>query len=163
MLISHFATDPHSLSKARAEFLAQVPSEGQWSKRESLQKFVTYDCLQKLEYINTVIMECLRFNPPSQNTTEQWYSKDVKLGHLEIKARDAVAVSINALHFNKNEWQRPYEFLPERFDPNSELYLTPGGKKRNPFSWVPFAGGKRICFGKTFAEMNLKVVAVYLS
>ena len=43
------------------------------------------------------------------------------------------------------------------------MYLTPSGKKRNSFSWVPFAGGKRICFGKTFAEMNLKVVAVYLT
>jgi cytochrome P450 len=53
--------------------------------------------------------------------------------------------------------------LPERFDPESPLYLTPDGKKRSPFSWTPFNGGKRICFGKTFAESNLKFIATYLS
>ena len=30
-------------------------------------------------------------------------------------------------------------------------------------SYFPFNGGKRICFGKTFAEMVLKVVASMLS
>ena len=30
------------------------------------------------------------------------------------------------------EWQRPREFLPDRFDPNSPLFLTPDGKKRKP-------------------------------
>ena len=43
------------------------------------------------------------------------------------------------------------------------MSLTPGGKKRNPSSFIPFSGGKRVCFGKTLAEMNLKVIAVYLS
>jgi cytochrome P450 len=41
--------------------------------------------------------------------------------------------------------------------------LTPSGEKRIPTSWAPFAGGKRVCFGKTFAEENLKFVVTYLS
>ena len=31
--------------------------------------------------------------------------------------------------------------------------MTPGQKKRHPYSFTPFMGGKRICIGKTFAEM----------
>ena len=70
---------------------------------------------------------------------------------------------INGLHYNSKQWQRPNEFLPERFDPSSPLFLTPDGKKRNPFSFFPFSGGRRVCFGKTFAEANLKYISAFLT
>jgi len=72
-------------------------------------------------------------------------------------------VSFYGLHFNTNEWQRPREFLPDRFDPEHPLYLTPSGKKRNSASWCPFFGGQRICFGKTFAENDMKIIATYFT
>jgi len=72
-------------------------------------------------------------------------------------------INFDLLHTNSSQWQRPMEFLPERFNPQSPLYLTPDGKKRNPFSWCPFAGGKRVCFGKTLAECNLKFMGTYLT
>jgi len=37
--------------------------------------------------------------------------------------------------------------------------LTPAGNKRHPMSFGPFLGGKRVCLGKTFADMVSKVVA----
>ena len=82
---------------------------------------------------------------------------------LTVKKGDRVKVLNWALHSNPAEWQRPHEFLPERFDPESPLYLTPSGKKRNPMSWVPFSGGKRVCFGKTFAESNMKIMLTYFT
>ena len=30
-------------------------------------------------------------------------------------------------------------------------------------AWIPFNGGKRVCFGKTFAEVNLKILQTYLT
>lgn len=30
--------------------------------------------------------------------------------------------------------------------------------KRHPMSFLPFSGGKRICLGKTFAEVMFKIV-----
>ena len=89
-------------------------------------------------------------------------SKDVVVGNFTIKAGDALSIYINGLHFNKNEWQRPYEFLPERFDDKNPLSLTPSGKVRNPFSWMPFNGGKRVCLGKTFADLSLKIASIYM-
>ena len=38
------------------------------------------------------------------------------------------------------------------------MYLTPSNKKRHPLSFSPFFGGKRICIGKTFAEIIGKYV-----
>mmetsp|Transcript_25393 Transcript_25393/g.19133 ORF Transcript_25393/g.19133 Transcript_25393/m.19133 type:complete len:96 (-) Transcript_25393:125-412(-) len=62
------------------------------------------------------------------------------------------------IHRNPLEWKEPDDFIPERFDPLSDYYLTPAGKKRHPYSFIPFHGGKRICLGKTFAETIAKFV-----
>ena len=70
---------------------------------------------------------------------------------------------MHALNLNANEWQRPFEFLPERFDYTNPFSKTPKGGKRIPSSWSTFSGGKRICFGKTLAEAELKVTLLYLS
>ena len=55
------------------------------------------------------------------------------------------------------------EVLPERFDHTNKLSLTPDGSKRSNYSWVPFHGGNRVCFGKTFAEGELKLFTVFMS
>ena len=36
--------------------------------------------------------------------------------------------------------------------------MAPSGKKRNPYSFTPFFGGKRVCIGKTFAETVARFV-----
>ena len=59
---------------------------------------------------------------------------------------------------DRNEWFSPEKFMPERFDTSSPYYKRPDGKKRNPLSFNPFFGGKRICLGKTFAEIIAKFV-----
>ena len=59
---------------------------------------------------------------------------------------------------NPVEWQEPEKFIPDRFDTQSPMFLTPSGKKRNPYSFSPFLGGKRICLGKTFVETVSKLV-----
>jgi len=72
-------------------------------------------------------------------------------------------VNIHGLHYNTSQWKRPKEFIPERFDPKDEMFFTPDGKKRHPFTYAPFNGGKRVCFGKTFAEATIKMVTTYFT
>eukprot|EP00349_Pseudokeronopsis_sp_Brazil_P005653 CAMPEP_0202964710 /NCGR_PEP_ID=MMETSP1396-20130829/8811_1 /ASSEMBLY_ACC=CAM_ASM_000872 /TAXON_ID= /ORGANISM="Pseudokeronopsis sp., Strain Brazil" /LENGTH=108 /DNA_ID=CAMNT_0049687037 /DNA_START=1196 /DNA_END=1522 /DNA_ORIENTATION=- len=62
------------------------------------------------------------------------------------------------LHHNAEEWIDHDKFIPERFDPASPYAMTPSGKKRNPMSFAPFLGGKRICLGKTFVETISKII-----
>ena len=80
-----------------------------------------------------------------------------------MKAYTALGINITALCYNASYWQRPYEFLPDRFDPQHELSKTPSGEKRPPMCFVPFNGGKRVCFGKTFAELTLRTVVAMLT
>ena len=70
---------------------------------------------------------------------------------------------IEGLAHDPVQWQRPTEFLPQRFDNNDKLSLTPAGKKRHACSWVPFSGGSRVCFGKTLAEAQMKILGTYMS
>jgi len=54
------------------------------------------------------------------------------------------------------------EFLPERFNPSSPLFLTPGGKGRNPNSYCPFVFGARMCPGKALALLEMKIMLIYI-
>jgi len=55
------------------------------------------------------------------------------------------------------------EFIPERFDHSNDISLTPAGNKRKIFSWAPFFGGNRVCFGKTLAEGEIKIAAIFMT
>ena len=96
-------------------------------------------------------------------TTPMKLLKDTKIGDYNIRKDTELIVNFYGLHYNTSQWQRPKEFLPERFDQDSPLFLAPNGKKRHPNSYAPFSGGKRVCFGKTFAEVSLKMIATYMT
>ena len=119
--------------------------------------------MQELSYLSQVIYEALRFMPPAATSSQLWLSEDAKVGDYLIRAGDKITLNMRGLHRNASQWQRPDEFLPERFDNSHPLSLTPKGGKRLPTSWLAFHGGKRICFGKTFAEANVRVATTYLS
>jgi cytochrome P450 len=81
----------------------------------------------------------------------------IQCGPLKMRKGDPFSVGMYALCNNPDEWIEPGRFIPERFDKNSEYFLTPGGKTRNPYSFSPFLGGSRICIGKTFVETVSKL------
>lgn len=63
------------------------------------------------------------------------------------------------IHHNPIEWPEPSVFQPARFDTkdsDNKWALTAEGKSRNPLSYTPFFGGKRVCLGKTFAETSIR-------
>ena len=64
-------------------------------------------------------------------------------------------------HYNPYEWHNPTEFIPERFDPESEYFFKPNLNKnepRSPNSYIPFSLGSRNWMGQTLAKLELKVV-----
>ena len=77
---------------------------------------------------------------------------------MNIRKGDYVSINMHRLCNNPDEWIEPEKFIPERFNSDSKYFLTPDGKKRNPYSFSPFLGGQRICIGKTFVEAVSKLV-----
>ena len=106
--------------------------------------------------------EAMRIQPPAATSVFYDIVEDVKLGKYEFKKGDMFVVNFHGTGHNPTEWQRPTEFLPERFDHANPLSLTPDGKKRSSYSWTPFHGGNRVCFGKTLAEGELKLLATFM-
>ena len=109
------------------------------------------------------MQEALRFQNPVYMSTTIALSRDAKIGNTNIRAGDSIRVNLYGLHYNSKEWQRPTEFLPNRFNPDDPLFLTPDGNRRHSHSFAPFNGGKRVCFGKTFAEIVVKMSALYMT
>lgn len=90
------------------------------------------------------------------------FTEPTMIGPYHIKSDIICQINIFALHHNPRQWQKPEEFLPDRFDPENELSKTPTGEKRHPMSFGPFLGGKRICIGKTFAMQIAKIISAIL-
>ena len=108
--------------------------------------------LNDLTYLHNVISETLRIQPSVDSSSGTVLTEETKLGEYTFRTDSIILINIYQLHHNEKEWQQHDKFIPERFDPSSEFYLTSSGTKRHPMSYGPFLGGKRICLGKTFAE-----------
>merc|ERR1712218_135845 len=61
----------------------------------------------------------------------------------------SVIALVHLLHRNPKVWDKPEEFIPERFLENT---------KRHPYAYVPFSAGPRNCIGQRFALMEEKTV-----
>ena len=100
--------------------------------------------------------------PPVYYSSAIQMSQTVQCEKLMIRKGDIVNIMIHKLCNDPKEWIEPERFIPQRFDADSPYYLTPSGKRRNPYSFSPFLGGSRICIGKTFIEVVSKLTVPVL-
>ena len=89
-------------------------------------------------------------------------TEDLQILKYKIPANIPIVIDMQSLHHDKKQWREHERFIPDRFNPESQYYLTPDGQKRHPMSFGPFLGGKRICLGMTFAEIVTRVSAPLL-
>ena len=50
-------------------------------------------------------------------------------------------------------WRDPREFLPERWENRKDI---------NPFSYIPFGVGPRMCIGRRLAEAEMQLITAQL-
>ena len=124
----------------------------------NIQKCLTYEKIQDLSYFMMVFNETLRLEPPVIFSGVMKLTEEQTINGLKILPSDSFIVSFQQLHHDPDQWIDHERFIPERFDHSSPYYLTPSGKKRHPLAFSPFLGGKRICIGKTYAEIVGKLV-----
>ncbi|GAB1521179.1 hypothetical protein RhiTH_004270 [Rhizoctonia solani] len=135
------AANPHILSKLRAEILDCVGTSS----------CPTFDNFRNMKYLRAVINEVLRLYPPVPLNQRECVSPTVfKSGgkHYFIPAGAAVIYSVLFMHTRKDLWGDDAEmFDPERWlDDRYKKYVLP-----NPFIFLPFNAGPRICLGQQFA------------
>lgn len=125
---------------------------------------LTKEKLEDLTYVDWVLKEALRFDPPT-DMLPYFAEKDVVLKgkhrNYLIPANTNCSALCNFLHFNPETWHRPMEFLPERWNPESPLFKIPGtDKRRTGIVMAPFSIGPRSCMGQPLAMVVLKVALI---
>lgn len=135
---------PHVLHRLREEILERVGPTNRPS----------YEDIKEMKYLRAVINETLRLYPavPINVRTNvkatTWPNPDPNGKPFYIPADSSVAFSVFMMHRRKEYWgPDAEEFDPDRFiDYRLQKYLIP-----NPFIFLPFNAGPRICLGQQFA------------
>ena len=99
-----------------------------------------------LAYTRAVIQETMRLYPPIWGLIRVATKADTIAGK-EIKPGDRVVMFSYGVHHNAKYWESPEEFRPERF-------IDESAKKRKPYTYMPFGGGKRSCIGGAMSQVE---------
>ena len=126
--------------------------------KDDIMGKMTIESVDELEYIKLAYNETMRVDAPVGVSMTSCMSKDTKIGGVDMRAGEMFWVGLQWVHNDLEQWKQPALFKPDRFDPTSEWYKRPDGGKRSPFAFQPFLGGVRVCLGKTFAEVTLRMM-----
>lgn len=170
-ILAYLTQSKQSLAKVRQEFLDQVlkPALDQdagikhLDRKAQLDKVTTLEAAQDLEFVTMVLKEAIRYRTPAPTSQIYYLKRHLTAGDYNLQENDIILINSEALHSDPDQWQRPTEFLPQRFDNNDPLSLTPSGQKRHVNAWNGFHGGSRVCFGKTLAEAQIKILTTYMT
>ena len=99
-----------------------------------------------LAYTRAVVQETMRLYPPIWMLIRVAAKPDVIDGK-EIRVGDKVALFAYGAHHNAKFWSDPEAFMPER-------WLGDAAKKRIPYTYLPFGGGKRSCIGGAMSQVE---------
>ena len=81
------------------------------------------DLYENCNYLNYVVKEGLRIDPPVFASIFYQPKQNIEIWGLEIDKNTILAVNWALPHYNTKEWHNPTEFIPERFDPESDFFL----------------------------------------
>ncbi|GMS93284.1 hypothetical protein PENTCL1PPCAC_15459, partial [Pristionchus entomophagus] len=113
---------------------------------------IDYERVMKLPYMHAVFSETLRFYPPVLTFTGRRCIKETIIGgNIRVPEGVSVVAPVHAIMWNETNFDRPREFLPERF-------LGDNSKAVWSATYLPFGIGPRNCVGARFAEMEFKTV-----
>ncbi|KAJ1302922.1 hypothetical protein OPQ81_003220 [Rhizoctonia solani] len=135
------AENPAIMAKLRGEVLGRLGTSN----------YPTSDDFKEMKYLRAVLNETLRLFPPvPMNERTAVKSTVLHSGGKKyyVPAGANMPYSVIHMHRRKDLWgPDAEEFDPERWlDERLKKYVTP-----NPFIFLPFNAGPRICLGQQFA------------
>jgi len=101
--------------------------------------------------LEAAVKESLRLHPPLILLLRV-ATEDLEVGGFRINKGDLVAATPAISNRLATDFPEPDEFVPARYlDPRRE-------DDKNPWTWIPFGGGRHRCVGAAFAMMQLKAI-----
>ncbi|HQU84268.1 MAG TPA: cytochrome P450 [Pyrinomonadaceae bacterium] len=105
---------------------------------------LTPDIYTKLKYTQQVFAESMRLFPPAW-TVGRLATEEHEFNGYKVPPKALVLVSQYVMHRDTRFWEKPDEFLPERWEKISPK------EAENKFIYFPFSKGVRNCIGEGFA------------
>ncbi|KAL3714738.1 hypothetical protein ACJRO7_006613 [Eucalyptus globulus] len=139
--MAELVRNPRVMRKAQEEIRSCVGNK----------KWVGEDDLSKLKYLNLVLKEVMRLHPPSVLLLPRETMDHFKLYGYDVDPKSRVLVNVWGIGRDPGLWERPEEFVPERFEESSIDY------KGNHFELLPFGAGRRRCPGMSFAMATVEL------
>ncbi|CAA7026727.1 unnamed protein product [Microthlaspi erraticum] len=131
-LLSELIRHPNILKKAQEEVQRVVGTKSKITNNE----------IDQMHYLRCIIKETLRLHPPGivpRETSSNW----IKLGGYDIPPKTKVLVNLFAVQCDPKDWEKPDEFIPERFIEKNIDYMGNQG-------YAPFGFGRRNCPGMAY-------------
>ncbi|KAJ7179786.1 cytochrome P450 monooxygenase pc-1 [Mycena filopes] len=146
---------PAVCTRLRAEILERVGSE----------RRPTYEDIREMKYLRAVINETMRLYPPVPSNLRQsvnattWPSVEPGGAPLYIAAGTKISYGIFLMHRRIDLWGPTAEsFDPDRFlDERLREHVL-----ANPFCFLPFNAGPRVCLGQQFAYNEISFMLIRL-
>lgn len=123
---------------------------------------LTTEMVEEIDYLSFYAKELLRVDCPAILNFFQVCQENVQIDGIEFLKDTLVIYNIGGLHYSKNQWITPEEFIPERFDPLSKFYLKPNGELWSKFAFLPFTFGPWACPGQFLALLQIKIYLIFL-
>lgn len=121
---------------------------------------LTYETLQKMKYLDQVVTETLRLNPPSMMSDRVCVKDCVvedaeKTFRMECKKGLGLFIPFYCIQQDPEYYPNPEKFDPERFSEENKSSI-------NPDTYLVFGVGPRNCIGSRFALMQIKALVYHL-
>ncbi|HVY10240.1 MAG TPA: cytochrome P450 [Mycobacteriales bacterium] len=112
---------------------------------------VSFQALREIPRLESAIKEALRLHPPLILLLRV-ATEDLTVGGYQVRQGDLVAASPAVSNRLSPDFPDAETFDPARYlDPRREDDV-------NPWTWIPFGGGRHRCVGAAFAMMQLKAI-----
>lgn len=117
---------------------------------------VTYEAIAEMTDLNNAVSEALRMYPVV-NFLDRRSTRDYQIpGTSVVLPKDTgVVVSVLGLHYDPRYWERPHQFIPDRFSEENS-------KGRPNYVYLPFGDGPRQCIGMRMGLMQVRVGLAHL-
>lgn len=114
---------------------------------------ISVDDLPALDWCRAVVLETMRLYPPVPLLPRQAKAAD-RIDDVDVEKGALIMISPWLLHRSRDLWDQPNHFRPERFR---------NGAKTEPYTYIPFGIGPRLCPGMNFglneAILSLAILA----
>ncbi|CAI0628095.1 unnamed protein product [Linum tenue] len=136
------------------KFLSELPDvydrvyqeQMEIARSKSAGELLNWEDIKKMKYSWNVACEVLRLTPPVQGSFRK-ATTDFIFNGFSIPKGWKLYWSVPSTHKNEKYFPKPEKFDPSRFE----------GSGPEPYTFVPFGGGPKMCPGKEYARLEILV------